>query len=150
MFKAIVLTSGILASQAPAFSQTATDPARDALRQFDAYKSTIERSENAVVDNPQTFTGDLNGDGKPDCIVFFVMTPQGGGNAIVGRKAAVYLNTSTGMKVDGAFPELQHCYGIDRVANGRIYLSYYECAPPYMTKTGSGAYRWQNRKLVKI
>ncbi len=144
----LLIAAGILA-QVTGFSQARMDPAKEALRQFEAYKPTIERKESAVVDNPKAITGDLNGDGRVDCIVFFVMTPQGGGNAIIDRQAAVYLNTGTAMKVDGAFPELRECYAVDRISGGRIYLSYYECAPPYMTKTGFGTYRWQGKKLVK-
>lgn len=126
------------------------DPAAEALRQFNTYKPTIERKENAIVDEPTAIIGDLNGDGRRDCIIFFVMTPKGGGNAIVGRQAAVYLNTGTGMKVDGAFPDLSECYTVERIAAGQIFLDYYECAPPYMTKTGSGIYRWQTKQLIKI
>jgi hypothetical protein len=146
--KTHVVSGGLLMLGIATHAQAQSDPAGESLRQFSAYKSTIERTENAVVDNPTAITGDLNGDGRADCIVFFVMTPKGGGNAIIGRKAAVYLNTARGMKVDGAFPELRQCYAVDRISAGKIFLSYYECAPPYMTKTGAGIYRWQNRKLI--
>jgi hypothetical protein len=144
-----LLLFGALSICGTADAQGGFDPRRESLRRFQAYKPTIERTEGATVDNPQAFVGDLNGDGRADCIVFFVMTPKGGGNAIVGRKAAVYMNTGSGMKVDGAFPDMQECYAVDRVSGGRIYLSYYECAPPYMTKTGSGVYTWSSGKLLK-
>lgn len=135
----------------PAAAQKRFDPAADALRQFNAYKPTIERTENAAVDEPRAITGDLNGDGQTDCILFFVLTPQGGGNAIIGRKAAVYLNTGTGMKPAGAFPELDECYGVNRIdRSGVIYLDTYECAPPYNTKTGTKRYRWQRGRLVAL
>jgi len=148
--KTCLLFFGALLFFAGANAQRSFDPKRESLRQFNAYKPTIERTENAVADNPQAFVGDLNGDGRADCIVFFVMTPKGGGNAIIDRKAAVYINTGSSMKVDGAFPDLQECYAVDRIAGGRIYMSYYECAPPYMTRTGSGVYAWSSGKLSKV
>jgi len=39
-------------------------PKREALKLFNSYKPTIERSRNAIVDEPSAITGDLNGDGK--------------------------------------------------------------------------------------
>lgn len=125
------------------------DPATEALRQFNAFKPKIEASEQATVDNPQTITGDLNGDGRTDCLIFFVLTPKDGGNAIIGRQTAVYLNTGRGMKVDGAFPDLDICYVPEAISRGRIRMGSYECAPPYNTKIGTRYYRWQSKKLVQ-
>ncbi|RYD53563.1 MAG: hypothetical protein EOP52_05355 [Sphingobacteriales bacterium] len=128
----------------------AFNPATEALRQFESYKATIEAREGASVDVPKAITGDLNGDGRTDCLVFFVLTPKGGGNAIVDRQTAVYLNTGRGMKVDGAFPDLEICYVPEAISRGRIRMGSYECAPPYNTKTGTRYYRWQSRKLVPV
>jgi len=55
------------------------------------------------VDEPKAITGDLNGDGKDDCIIFFVMTSKDRGNAIVWSDAAIYINKRDKMKVTGSF-----------------------------------------------
>lgn len=126
----------------------AFDPATASLKLFNAYKPTIERRENAVVDNPAAIVGDLNGDGLVDCILYFVLTPKGGGNAVIDRQAAVYLNTGNSMKVNGAFPKLNYCFGVNKIIDGLIYVDSYECAPPYNSKLGTYTYRWKNGKLV--
>src|SRR5690242_3003736 len=84
-------------------AQQTFSPEKEALKLFNAYKPTIERSNDAIVDEPVVITGDLNGDGKKDCIIFFVMTPKSGGNIIVGRDAAIYINKGNKMKVIGSF-----------------------------------------------
>ena len=140
----------LLLTAASAGAQTRYDPATEAQRLFESYRPTIARTEHAVVDDPTAITGDLNGDGLTDCILYFVLTPEEGGNMIVGRKAAVYLNTGTGMKVDGAFPDLSYCFVVDKIASGVIYVNSYQCAPPYNTKKGAYRYRWAGKKLVAL
>jgi hypothetical protein len=83
------------------------------------------------VDEPVVLTGDINGDGKDDCIISFVITSKTGGNLIIGHETAVYLNTGKGMKVAGAFPKFDFCYGVDHIKDQIIYIRQYECAPPY-------------------
>src|SRR5215213_8050056 len=68
-----------------------------ALKLFNKYKSIIERKNNAIVQNPVAIVGDINRDGKDDCIICFVMTSRNGGNAIIGHESAIYLNTGTSM-----------------------------------------------------
>lgn len=50
----------------------------EALKLFNKYKPVIEKKHNAVVENPRILVGDVNGDGKEDCIVSFVMTSRNG------------------------------------------------------------------------
>ncbi len=147
--KFLLILAFALSGSYPGWSQTTYNPADASKKLFEQYKPVIERKEQAVVDEPKAITGDLNGDGLADCILYFVLTPKDGGNMIVDRQAAVYLNTGHGMKVAGAFPDLG-CYVVDRVAGGIIYVSMYECAPPYSTKTGSRRYRWNGGKLTSI
>ena len=132
------------------FAQKPYDPATEARKLFETYRPKLEQAEQAVVEGPSAFTGDLNGDGLTDCILYFVLTPAGGGNAVIGRKAAVYLNTGKGMKVDGAFPDLKYCFGIDKIAGGVIYVDSYACEPPYNTREGIYRYRWTAKKLVAV
>lgn len=148
LLKRMLLSSAILSTTVAGNAQRIFDPAAEAKKQFEVYRPTIEQKEQASVDGAQAYTGDLNGDGLMDCILYFVLTPMGGGNAVVGRKAAVYLNTGSAMKVDGAFPDLSFCYGINRLAKGFIYLDEYECAPPYNHKAATHRYKWQSGKLV--
>lgn len=106
-------------------------PSKEALRLFLKYKPTIERTNHAVVDEPVIVPGDINGDSLQDCIIFFIMTPADGGNAIIGRQAAIYINTGKKMKVTGAFPSLGFCYVVDRIFHQVIYVKEYKCRPPY-------------------
>src|SRR5690349_22569200 len=91
-------------------AQQKFSPSNEALALFNKYKPVIEKKNNAIVDEPNVITGDINGDGKEDCIVCFVMTSRSGGNAIIGQGSAIYLNKGTQMKVAGEFPQLSFCY----------------------------------------
>lgn len=112
-------------------SQQRFSSRKEALALFNKYKPVIESKNKAIVDEPTVITGDINGDGKEDCIVSFVMTSRDGGNAIIGRESAVYLNMGTRMKVAGAFPRLSFCYVPDYIKDQAIYAKEYECKPPY-------------------
>ena len=81
-------------------------PIKEALRLFNKYKPTIERNNDAIIDKPRIMQGDINNDSLSDCIIFFVMTSRKGGNAIVGKEAAIYINTGKKMKVVGPFQNL--------------------------------------------
>lgn len=148
--KIAVLCTALFLTATTGFAQSGSSPAADALRQFNAYKPVIERTQKARVDEPHPITGDINGDGLADCIVFFVLTPLTGGNAIIGRQAAVYLNTGKGVKVAGQFPELDFCYSVNKIVSGVIYLDDYRCAPPYNEQIGTRKYRWQSGKLIAV
>lgn len=148
--RALLLCFSVLLSGPTLQAQQARGPVAEALRQFEAYKPTIEAREDAIVEGPEAISGDLNGDGLTDCLLHFILLPQGGGNAIIGRQTAVYLNNGTGMKVDGAFPELDVCYVPEAIEKGVIRMRIYECAPPYNTEKGVRYYRWKSRKLERV
>jgi hypothetical protein len=103
----------------------------EALKLFNKYKSVIEKKNNAFVENPRIISGDINGDGKEDCIVSFVMTSRNSGNAIIGHESAIYLNSGIRMKVVGAFPAFNFCYTLDHIQDQIIFGKEYECKPPY-------------------
>src|ERR1700742_4851084 len=83
----MALTSTIL----PIFaqSQTTFSPGGESLRLFNIYRPIIERINKAIVDDPVVLVGDINGDGKEDCIISFIMTSKDGGNAIIRRETAI-------------------------------------------------------------
>ena len=144
-----LLMAGIALLQNSDAQQTLS-PGKESLRLFNKYVPVIEQKNDAIVDDPQVITGDINGDGKPDCIVFFVLTPKEGGNAITGEGAAVYINTGAGMKVAGAFPDVKFCYHIDRISNEIIYVKEYECAPPYSTTIRERKFIYKNKRFSEI
>jgi len=129
--------------------QQTFSPTKEALKLFNSYKPTIEKSNDAIVDEPHAITGDLNGDGKEDCIISFVMTPKSGGNIIVGRDAAIYINKGNRMKVIGSF-NLDICYKVEKIANLIIYVNEYECSPPYNTFIETRKYKLTGAKLSEI
>lgn len=131
-------------------AQSAATTRAQSLKMFNAYKPTIEAKNNAVVDEPKVLTGDVNRDGRTDAVVFFVMTPKGGGNAIVGREAAVYLGTPKGLKVAGDFPDVEECWAPDAIRGGVVYGTSYECAPPYMAAVGKVSFKWDGKRMVKM
>jgi hypothetical protein len=106
-------------------------PKEISLKLFNKYKPVIERKNEAIVDTPDAITGDINGDGREDCIVSFVMTSKNGGNALIGHGSAIYLNTGASMKIVGAFPEFKFCYYLDHIQDQVIFGKEYDCAPPY-------------------
>lgn len=118
-------------SLSAAESQTSFSPSKEALRLVNNYKPTIERNNNAIVDEPTVICGDINNDSLEDCIIFFVMTNRAGGNAIIGQEAAIYINKGKKMKVVGAFPKFDFCYSIDKIKDQIINLKEYKCEPPY-------------------
>ena len=133
-----------------ASAQQAYDPAATSQRLFDDYKANIARTKDAAVNAADPVVGDLNGDGRADCLISLVLTPKEGGNAIIGYRTAVYLNTGKGMKVAGAFPDLNYCYGVKNSRAGIINVEEIECAPPYMTPVATHRYRWQRGRLVAV
>ncbi len=146
---AVLLTFlSVLRTNVSLHAQNAT--AAEALRLFNQYKPTIEASNDARVDDPQVLTGDLNADGVADAIVFFAMTPADGGNAIVGRDAAVYLRGPSGLKVVGSFPAVDACWAPDAIRGSVVYATLYECAPPYSSKIGSMRFRWKGSRMVVV
>lgn len=66
-------------------------------KKFLKYTPNIE-SEGKFITYTKTFNGDLNNDGLHEIVIYFACTPKSGGNMIVGREAAIYLNTGTTVK----------------------------------------------------
>jgi hypothetical protein len=93
-------------------------------------------------------TGDLNGDKRIDCIIFFVMTPKDGGNVIIGRDAAIYINQGNKRKVIGNF-NLDICYAVEKIKDKIIYVNEYECAPPYDIFAKKRKYLLSGNKVAK-
>jgi hypothetical protein len=125
-------------------------PRKEALALFNKYQPVIERKNNAIVDTPNAIVGDINGDGKEDCIVSFVMTSRDGGNAIIGHESIIYLNMGTGMKVAGAFPAYKFCYRIGHIKDQVIYAKEYECKPPYNTVLGEKKFNYTKGEIKII
>lgn len=66
-------------------------------KKFSKYAPNIE-SEGKNITYSKTFNGDLNNDGLDEIVIYFVCTPKSGGNMIVGREAAIYLNMGSTVK----------------------------------------------------
>jgi hypothetical protein len=120
-----------LAAGQSGLCQSSFSPEKETRRLFNAYKPVIEKKNNALVDNPVVITGDINGDGKPDCILSFVLVSKNGGNALGGHEFSIYLNAGNSMKVAGAFPRMKYCFMVDHIKDQVIYAKEYQCAPPY-------------------
>lgn len=131
-------------------AQQKFSPSKEALILFNKYRSVIERKNNAFVQNPTTIVGDINGDGKEDCIISFVMTSKDGGNAIIGHESAIYLNMGTSVKVVGAFPQFNFCYALDHIKDQIIFGREYECMPPYNTVLRERKFAYEGRKIKVI
>lgn len=132
-------------------AQTKFDPVAAAKKMFEVERSKIEKAEKVLVNDPVEIVGDLNGDGLKDCLLSYVLTARDGGNAVVGHKTAVYINTGKKMMADGNFPPLKFCYTVDKISGGIIRLKEYTCAPPYNDYTGNVyRYRWLKKTLVKV
>lgn len=133
------------ALQAQTFS-----PETESLRLFEKYKPTIEKANNAIAQPPTVITGDLNSDGLTDCLLFFVLTPKEGGNAVLDRQTAVYINNGQSMKIGGAFPQVNFCYVPTKIEAGIVYADEYICPPPYNDKKGTRKFKYRNGKIVTV
>lgn len=122
----------------------------ESLALFNKYKPVIEEKNNAIVDNPTPIYGDINGDGKEDCIISYVLISKDGGNAIIGHEAAIYMNTGTAMKMTGNFPSFKFCYNLEYIKNQVIYAKEYECKPPYNTRVRERKFRYALGKVKLI
>ncbi|QKJ31759.1 hypothetical protein HQ865_18965 [Mucilaginibacter mali] len=125
-------------------------PADEALKLFKPTIPAIEKQTKGIVQEPNVFIGDINGDKKPDCIVSYVVTPKEGGNAIMQHTSVIYLNTGNGMRNAGSFPDLKFCYGISAIKDGLIMIDKIKCAPPYMEVTGRGKLAYRDGKIVEV
>ena len=123
---------------------------KESLMLFNNYKEIIEKKNNAIVDNPTSILGDINGDGQEDCIISYVMTSKAGGNAIVGHDAAIYVNTGTSMKMTGSFPSFNFCYTLHHIKNQVIYAIEYECQPPYNTVSQERKFSYEKGEIKLI
>lgn len=146
----LLLATLVLSLPLAGAPQANYDPAKESLKLFNKYKPRIEKTNNAIVDEPKVFVSDLNGDGLPDCVVAFVMTSKNGGNIMVGSENVIYLNTGKGMKVAGSFPHFKYCYFIDSIKGGIIYTQHYVCAPPYNQIIGKGKLAYKKGKIVEL
>ena len=117
---------------------------------FNKYKQVIEEKNNAIVDNPTPVYGDINGDGKEDCIISYIMTSKGGGNAIIGHDVVIYINTDTAIKMTGNFPSFKFCYNLEYIKDQVIYAKEYECKPPYNSVSRERKFRYVNGKIKLI
>lgn len=133
-----------------ALAQQHFSPKEESLKLFNKYKPVIEKKNDAVVDNAVAITGDINGDGKEDCIVSFVLVGKDGGNALLGDGSAIYLNTDVGMKVVGAFPECKFCFYLDHIHDQIIFAKEYECAPPYNKIIRDRKFTYVNGKIKEV
>lgn len=103
------------------------NPKEEALRQFDLYSPKIRESKGAEIGNSEAFLGDLNNDGFQDVAIYFVLTPQGGGNALVGQGMAVYFNKGDKMKVVAGF-EPEYIFTVEGIEKGKIHIKKLEYA----------------------
>ena len=125
-------------------------PKEESLKLFNKYKPVIEKRYDAIVNASDPVSGDINGDGKEDCIISFLMYAKDGGNAHTGSGSAIYLNTGTGMKVVGAFPECPFCYYLDHIQDLVIYGKEYECAPPYNKIIRDRKFKYVAGKIIEL
>lgn len=125
-------------------------PRQNAEELFNKYKQVIEWKKEVIVDNTTPVFGDINGDGKEDCIISYVMTSKAGGNAIVGHDAAIYVNTGTSMKMTGSFPSFDFCYTLHHIKNQVIYATEYKCQPPYDTVSRERKFRYIEGEIKLI
>jgi hypothetical protein len=140
----------LIAFSTAGLTQERFSPGAAALKLFNKYKPVIERKNNAIVDEPVVIEGDINSDGKNDCIISFVMTAQNGGRAIIGHGSAIYLNTGTGVKVVGAFPDFPFCYTLDHIRDQVIFGKEYECAPPYNNILRDRKFKYVGGKIKEV
>lgn len=125
-------------------------PRKEAMDQFNKSKPVIEEKNNAIVDNPTPICGDINGDGKEDCIISYVLISKDGGNAIIGHESVIYVHTGSTMKMTINFPFFKFCYTLQHIKKQVIYAKEYECKPPYNTRVRERKFKYVLGKVKLI
>ncbi|OMQ08203.1 hypothetical protein [[Flexibacter] sp. ATCC 35103] len=127
------------------------DAVRLAEKQFENYLPKILKSHDATLDIQESYTGDFTGDGIEDVVIYFSLSPSGGGNALVGQGLTLYQNNGYDVKVIAGY-EPDNLFQFDKISNGKIYvekLEYAEndghCCPSIQTEhmltiSGSNVY----------
>ena len=98
------------------------DPKKIAEGKFLNYSHKIEESKGAVIANSEVFVGDLNYDDLDDAVVWFALTPEGGGNMLIGEGMSVYLNVGNDMEVISGF-EPDYMFKVIKISNNRIKIT---------------------------
>jgi len=124
-----------------------TNTEEKALELFRAYSPKIE-AEHGPILYTRTITGDLNGDTRDDVIVEFGIGNRGGGNGIVFKQSALYLDTERGPKVVGAFnPDF--CFSVQSIAQGTVTVEELEaCILPWPKIMAIHEYRFEHNQLL--
>jgi len=103
------------------FSLTTRDAVKLAEKQFENYLPKILKSHEAILDGQESFTGDFTGDGVEDIVIYFILAPNSGGNAIVGQGLSLYQNTGNEVKVVAGF-DPNYLFSFNRISNGSINI----------------------------
>lgn len=98
------------------------NPKKIAERKFLNYAHKIEESKGAVIANSEVFVGDINYDDLDDAVVWFALTPAGGGNMLIGEGMSVYINVGNDMKVISGF-EPDYMFKVIKISNNRIKIT---------------------------
>lgn len=118
-------------SSLPQNSQTTHLSTKDAVtaaeKKFNEYLPNILTSHDAALDIMESHTGDFTGDGVDDVAIYFSLSPQGGGNALVGQGLTLYKNTGSDIQVIGGF-EPDYIFTFDTISDGHIQITKLEYA----------------------
>ncbi len=94
----------------------------EALRLFTRKVPSIAGAMHAAIARRETFCGDINGDGREDVLVYFVLVPDDGGTAIVGRGLAICLQRKGAMELAGLF-QPDYPFVIEKIEGQHIHIA---------------------------
>lgn len=96
-------------------------------KQFEAYLPKILDDHDAAIDVQEAFAGDFTGDGINDVLIYFSLSPRGGGNALVGQGLTLYKNSGNTVKVIAGY-EPDYLFEFNKIENGKIHVTKLEYA----------------------
>lgn len=96
-------------------------------KQFENYLPKILETNEGRIDVQQSYTGDFTGDGIEDVVIFFSLSPEDGGNAIIAQGLTLYQNTGRAVKVIAGF-DPDYLFSFSRISKGKIYVEKLEYA----------------------
>lgn len=100
---------------------------QSAMKQFEKYLPKILKTYDAAIDLQEPFVGDFTGDGIEDVAIYWSLSPQGGGNALVGQGISLYKNDGHKVKVIAGY-EPDYLFAFDKISNGKIIVEKLEYA----------------------
>jgi hypothetical protein len=107
---------------APLNRDFTTQDALDAAnKKFKDYLPKILLEHEAALKTQRSYTGEFTGDGLEDVAIYFTLSPEDKGDAMIGQGLSLYQNTGTDVNVIAGF-EPDYLFKVNKISDGKIFV----------------------------